>query len=197
MELLREVLPDIHDGNLGRIDRGDAEEVAQLEVIDRPRIFRDEVDVQLDSLKLATVHQRQDGIAKTALFGFGLQPSRLGRFECKIVVKVKIDCLLEESAEGIGRPPPRCVGILRGAGVWTKARKQHLPALQCPGSVRRSPNEPGQQTLVRDLLAETIQGRTGFARGLSQTRLDRDPERRSVLVGAPTHAAKPSCVSTP
>lgn len=172
MELLGEVLSNGDHRNLRRRDAGEAEEIAEGDAVHGTLVVGHGVDVELDAFELPAVEQREDRVTQPSLVGLGGHGSGRGDLEVEAVAKVGIDGSLKDVIEVLERSSPGGVGVLGRSSLRVQPCQQRLPAFQRPRAAWCDDHEPGQQSLVRDLLAEPVQRRARARRPLTQVFLE-------------------------
>jgi hypothetical protein len=99
VELFGQVLADRDDRHGGRVDTGEAEQVAKPQVLQATVVARQRVDIQLQPLELPSIQQGSDREAQPSLIGFGGQVSRRGDLEGEAILQVGVDRLLHDVIE--------------------------------------------------------------------------------------------------
>jgi hypothetical protein len=166
------VLGDGYHWHVRRCDAGEVEEVTQFDAVQGALVAGDGVDDELDAFELPAVEEREDRVAQPSLVGLGSHRSGSGDLEAEAVIEVGVDGSLQDVAEVVERSSPGRIGVLGRSSLRAQPGQQRLPTLQRPRAGGGDDHEPGQQSLMRDLLAEPVQRRPGAVRPLTEVLLE-------------------------
>jgi hypothetical protein len=127
-------LGDRDDRHGGWLDAGEAEQIAKLQLVERPAIVGNGSDVELETFELATVEQGEDGVAQPAFLGLGRHRPGSADLEEEAVMQVGVKCLLKDVAEVGEFGPPGGISVLGGSCGGIQSSQQRLASLECPGA---------------------------------------------------------------